>query len=138
MDPASGSQLEGTVNTMKDVFRQLVTACEWSRECAVNVSKIRAQGGTRPGAQEVDAEGALSDVLLLAKQKAKGLESTAESTLRELSVRQGPSEGALSEEERTRRLSEVSLALVSRLPFCVRPFVMACCVLMGCRQLELL
>ena len=122
MDPASGSQLEGTVNTMKDVFRLLVAACERSRECAVDVSKIRAQGGTRPGAQEVDAERALSDVLSLAKQKAKGLEST----LRELSVRQGPSEGALSEEERTRRLSEVSLALVSRLPFCVRPLMCLC------------
>lgn len=120
---------------MNDVFRLLVTTCERSRECAADVSQIRAQGGTMPGAQEVDAEGALSNMLSLAKQKAKGLESTAESALRELSVHQGPSEGTLSEEERTRRLSKVSLAVVIRLPFCVCTFVMVCCLLAGRRQL---
>ena len=111
---------------MRDVFRLVVTSCERSRECATEVSRLRlrARGGGRPGAQAVDAEGPLSEVLSVAKQKANGMESTAESALRELSVRLGPSEEGLSEEERARRVSEVSPRSV-RMCGCWLP--LSCC-----------
>lgn len=105
MDPISSRQLEGVVNTMNDAFRLVVTACERSRDCAADVS--RARDGGR-GAQSLDAEGTLLDVLAVAKQKAKGLESTAESALRQLSVRLGQSEETLSEKDRGQLMSEVS------------------------------
>lgn len=93
------------MSSMKEALRLLVTACERSRDCAADVSKVR--GGR--SAQALDAERILSDVLSLAKQKVEGLESTAESALCELSARPGPSEETVGEEDRNRRLSEVSL-----------------------------
>ena len=100
----STRQLEGTVSAMKDALQLLVTACERSRDCAADVSKVR--GGR--SAQALDAERILSDILSLAKQKVEGLESTAASALCELSARPGPSEEAVSEEDRNQRMSEVS------------------------------
>ena len=147
MDPISSRQLEGVVNTMNDAFRLVVTACERSRDCAADVS--RARDGGR-GAQSLDAEGTLLDVLAVAKQKAKGLESTAESALRQLSVRLGQSEETLSEKDRGQLMSEVSplgrvdgWALVTRTPvwwpFEVSSEVLRlwrCCL--ACSSLELL